>query len=321
MDFSEKSSLKNFIRYFLVFLVFIVLLAFLSGDSKMKTSKLIKAKQSSFALNQNVKLRSRKKNKGALFYTEERDKNLLSPLLDKVIEQFDKGDGNEIRPSYSGDLPKIQAVHSSSAIVVNLFSYWLELNNLIPLAIALKLVSPKTRCSLSMEFEAKLPISDNFKRAPNLDVLFKVEGKSRFLAFGIESKLSEPFSGRGHKGLNPVYLANEFWTGLPNLKALAGRLSPQNHEFKHLDVIQLLKHILGLKRAFKMRFKLLYLYWEGSGLEGGLHALEIDKFSQITRLDKVEFRSISYQDLIDRLATKHREEHEKYIKFITSRYL
>lgn len=284
----------------------------------MKTSRHIKTKQKNYALNNKIKLRSRKKARGAPLYTEILDQNLFQPLTTEIIRQFNEADGNELKASYSGDLPKIQAVHSSSAIVVNLFSYWL--NDPIPLAVALKLVSPRTKCNLSIELESKVPISDDFKRHPNLDVLFRVEGKSRFMAFGVESKLSEPFSGRGHKGMNPVYLNDEFWAGLPNLKALATRLSPVDREFRHLDVVQLLKHILGLSRAFKKRFKLLYLYYDGSGPEGALHEAEIAKFSQVAKLDKVEFRALSYQDLVDRLATRHREAHQDYIKFITERY-
>lgn len=284
----------------------------------MKTSRYIRSKLKNFAQNNSIKLRSKKKNKGAAFYTEKMDDNLFIPLTAEIIQQFNEADGNELKASYSGDLPKVQAVHSSSAIVVNIFTYWL--NDPIPLAIACKLCSPKTQCTLSMEFEVKVPISDGFHRHPNLDVLFRVGGKSRFLAFGVESKLSEPFSGRGHKGLNPVYLADEFWTGLPNLRELAGRLSPIDHEFRHLDVIQLLKHILGLSRGFKRRFKLLYLYWDGLGPEGALHQTEIARFSQVAKLDKVVFRALSYQDLVDRLAHKHRKAHEDYIKYIISRY-
>ena len=284
----------------------------------MKTSRYIQAKQKNFALNNSIELKSKKKNKGATLYTKKMEDNLFIPLSAEVIEDFSKGDGNELKHSYFGDLPKIHAVHSSSAIVVNLFTPWLK--NPIPLAVALKLVSPKTRCRLKINFEVKVPISDDFHRHPNLDVLFRVSGRSKFLAFGIESKFSEPFSSRTHKGMNPVYLADEFWTGLPNLKALAGRLSPEDHEFKYLDVPQLLKHILGLKRAFKRRFKLLYLYWDGSGLEGGFHELEIAKFSQVAKSDRLEFRALSYQSLVGRLAERHRELHPDYIKFITSRY-
>ena len=129
-----------------------------------------------------------------------------------------------------------------------------------------------------------------------------------------------PFSGRGHKGLNPAYLDAKFWVDLPNLQALALRLSPVDYEFKYLDAPQLIKHILGLKRAFKRRFKLLYLYWDGTGQEGGLHQAEIDRFSQVAKSDRVEFRAISHQSLIDRLSERHRELHPEYVKFITSRY-
>lgn len=289
-----------------------------SGD-KMKASRFIKTKQKNHALNNSIKLRSKKKDKGASLYCETINENLFIPLPVEVIEDFHEGDGNELRISYLGDLAKIQALHSSSAIVVNFFTYWLK--DPIPLAVALKLVSPKNQCNLSMEFEAKVPIDDSFHRHPNLDVLFRVEGKSRFLAYAVESKLSEPFNSRRHKGLNPVYLTNEFWTGLPKLQELAGRLSPDDREFRHLDVPQLLKHILGLSRAFKRRFKLLYLYWDGLGEEGASHQAEIAKFRQVAKLDKIEFRAISFQDLVERLATRHRVKHEKYINYISTRYL
>lgn len=285
----------------------------------MRATKYIKIKQYHFALNSPINLRSRKIDRGSPFYTEELDQNLFQPLPLEVIQQFNQADGNELRASSNGDLPKIQAVHSSAAIAINLFSYWLS--NPLPIAIACKFCSPKNTSSLKMEFEAKVPISDTFERAPNLDVLFRIADNPQFRAFAIESKFSEPFNSRSHRGLNPAYLELDLWTELQHLKALATRLSPDDHEFRYLDAAQLIKHVLGLTRAFKQQFKLLYLYYDALSSDSARHEAEIDKFEQVAQQDKVEFRALSYQDLINNLANQHRTEHEAYIRYITARYL
>ena len=48
--------------------------------------------------------------------------HLFEPLERTVREDFEKGDGNELK----GHPAKMQAVHSSSALSVNIFQYWLK---------------------------------------------------------------------------------------------------------------------------------------------------------------------------------------------------
>ena len=85
---------------------------------------------------------------------------------------------------------------------------------------------------------------------------------------------------------------------------------------------QLIKHILGLKTGFdKAGFKLMYLWYDVPGKEGVVHRDEIERFSEIARSDSVSFHSLSYQELIIGLSTEFRQGHEKYIKYLTERYL
>lgn len=284
----------------------------------MKPTRYIQSRQSNFALNQQLRLRSRKKARGRAMYITQRNENLFIPLSLDIEGQFNQADGNELRPSRNGDLPKMHAIHSSSALIVNLAAYWFS--NPIPFAVCCLLCSPKTRCRLTMEFEVKLPIRDDWERHPQVDVLIPVEGDRRFAAFAIESKFSEPF-GRQHEGLNPKYLDPALWSGLPHLYQLAQTLSPADRTFQYLHAAQLLKHILGLTRKFGTRFKLLYLYYDVPGDEATTHRQEVLQFKQTCLLDKVRFCARSYQDLIDCLATRHRRNHPSYINYITTRYL
>jgi len=97
---------------------------------------------------------------------------------------------------------------------------------------------------------------------------------------------------------------------------------PDDLEFKYLHPTQLIKHILGLKKAFgKKRFRLLYLWYDVLGEEGSIHQKEIDRFLRIAKSDDIKFHALSYQDLIARLSAENRTDHEKYVKYITERYL
>jgi hypothetical protein len=53
-----------------------------------------------------------------------KDDNLFEPLLSEVKGNFEEADGGEL----SGKPCKMQAVHSSSALGVNIFQYWKRIN-------------------------------------------------------------------------------------------------------------------------------------------------------------------------------------------------
>lgn len=99
-------------------------------------------------------------------------------------------------------------------------------------------------------------------------------------------------------------------------------LSPDDGKFKYLHSAQLIKHILGLKKKCGKRgFRLLYLWYDVLGYDGSKHRDEIGKFAQIAKSDGIKFHALSYQELIVRLTNEYRQDHPKYIGYITDRYL
>jgi hypothetical protein len=84
----------------------------------------------------------------------------------------------------------------------------------------------------------------------------------------------------------------------------------------------LIKHILGLKaKVGKSGFRLLYLWYDVLGKEGAVHREEIEGFSDIARADEVKFHAMTYQELMVRLCTDFRQDHDSYIRYLTERYL
>jgi hypothetical protein len=84
----------------------------------------------------------------------------------------------------------------------------------------------------------------------------------------------------------------------------------------------LIKHILGLKRQVGPKgFRLLYLWYDVLGEEGKCHRDEVAVFSEVARKDGILFHSSTYQELIVRMASHRRENHEPYIRYLTDRYL
>ena len=62
------------------------------------------------------------------------------------------------------------------------------------------------------------------------------------------------------------------WAAAPTLRSLATRCAnPAARDFVHLDVPQLLKHLLGLRRRAGARGHLLYLYCDVPGRSGVKH--------------------------------------------------
>lgn len=64
-----------------------------------------------------------KNNKGETNYLHSLANNLFEQLTPQNLTYYNSGDGHETRDSKTR-LAKMKAIHSSSAIVVNLFQYW-----------------------------------------------------------------------------------------------------------------------------------------------------------------------------------------------------
>ncbi len=84
----------------------------------------------------------------------------------------------------------------------------------------------------------------------------------------------------------------------------------------------MIKHVLGLKRQFGLGgFRLLYLWYDVPGEEGKRHRDEVTEFASVAKRDGIRFHSITYQELITKMARDLRPDHSDYIKYITERYL
>lgn len=286
----------------------------------MNGYQYILAKQTEWAKNQGLDLIGSKIHRGRLTYTTDLDHNLFQPLLPDLRTTFAAGDGGELG---SSGLPgKMQAVHSSSALGVNVFQYWKSISAIPVIAAACGLCRRGSPVSCDIHFEEKYPIKDSFGYHPNIDVVIHNTPTARIQRFAIECKFSEAYGGYRHGGLKSKYLEfDEIWSEIPNLRTFAERISPDDRDFMHLHPAQLVKHILGLKRQFgRGGFRLLYLWYDVLGQQGKRHREEAEEFSGIVKQDGIKFHSLTYQELIAKLANQFRTEHHEYIRYLTERY-
>jgi hypothetical protein len=235
---------------------------------------------------------------------------ILSP---GARDEYRKGNGYEFgiaaRPG------KLAAPWSSSALVVNVFDDWRG-RDLRPLARALGFDQEFT----CLRFEAKF--STGFGGPANVDVV--LEGAHRL---AIEGKFCEPFEG-GSRGkprnsisrtyLKPENLAR--WQGLNALRELAGAVHGRRREYRRVDAPQLIKHTIALTRT-KLPFELLHL-WFSPGpdtTEAQEAAKELGDLGAAMQRDGVRFRSLTYQELFQRLKAEVLVG-SPYIAYLQSRY-
>jgi hypothetical protein len=287
----------------------------------MNATEFIKVKQISWADRKNIRLIGSESEKGREVYVKILDDNFFHPLLPETRAAFEKGDGNELQGD-STHSPKMAALHSSSALGVNVLQYW---KTRIPdLAYSLGLCRKDNKSAAEIHFEEKFVINEKFSHSPNIDAVIFNGESNPIKAFGIECKFSEAYSSRNHNGLKKVYLTEipEQWEDIPNLLELAKTISPEDKEHKYLHAAQLVKHILGLKRKYgKNGFRLLYLWYDVPGPEGTNHRQEIEKFAEIAKKDGIKFHSKSFQELIVKMKKSFYAENKEYLDYITDRYL
>ena len=287
----------------------------------MNSYEYILGKQIAWARNRGIPLIGSKGSRGRPAYTSDLVQNLFQPLLPAVRESFAKGDGGELgSPGLPG---KMQAVHSSSALGVNVFQYWKAISAIPVIAAACGLCRKGSEVSNDIIFEEKYPIDEGFGHAPNIDVVIHNQATTPVQRFAIECKFSEAYGAHKHGGLKTKYLdCADIWNDIPCLRAFAETIASEDSEFKHLHPAQLVKHILGLKRKVgKDGFRLLYLWYDGLGEEGKVHRDEVARFSEVTKNDRVKFHSLTYQELILNLTMTIRDDHPEYVRYLTERYL
>ena len=284
----------------------------------MKAREYILSKQIQWAHNHGIDLIGSKGSRGRSAYVRNLQNNLFEPLMPDVKKSFEAGDGGEL----TGNPSKMQAVHSSSALGVNIFQYWQDINEVEKIACACGFCRETTQISKDISFEVKYSIDDKFRYAPNVDVVISNDSATKYKVFAIECKFTEAYGGRGHSGIKKKYLGLDVWKEISHLHELAISISPSDNQFQYLHAAQLIKHVLGLKKAFgKTNFRLLYLWYDALGSEGAKHRAETSEFTKVAKSDGVVIHEMSYQELIVRLADRYRVSHEKYVEYITSRYL
>jgi len=291
-------------------------------------------------------------NEGKKNYLENQDNNLFRPLTNETRTQFMNADGGETKDYLKNGKhyrPKINALHSSSAIVVNTFQYWHN-KDVYPILYACKLCSkrpsgvdimyenigsnyPKifstSRNPSANEIkfeEKKFEISSDrylFPRTPNIDVVIE---NFQTQTYAIESKFTEPYTYKykkeEDKRISQRYIDKidfAIWKGLDSLRQLAIEISKENNN-NYLDSAQLIKHILGLKKA-KKNFRLLYLWYDVIGLDGTEHRKEIEQFAKKAKEDNIKFSHITYQEVIMKLAQEFYGGNEEYCNYLTERYV
>lgn len=279
-------------------------------------------------------------------HTKKPDDNIYKGLTPETRKAFDDAKGGELIEGKQGDPAKMTALHSSSALCVNVFQYFQNKPNNLKMAVlqACGLVAPKNKGNVeSFEFECRrFKIKDI--STPNIDFVAEI-APSRIIA--IESKFNEPYAYPHDNFLREEYYIPEnksIWDDLPELyDALdiehAEEITKKDKNgnetkgklifpyYKYLDAVQLLKHLLGVVNSSdkKSEIWLTYLWYDSLGEKGLAHRNEIEDFRKLIEektSSRIKFRHITYQEVICNLnKILNRAEHEEYLNYITSRYL
>jgi hypothetical protein len=248
-------------------------------------------------------------------YVDSPDSNLFQPLSKTIRESLLTGAGSELEGK-EGAAPKFTALHSSSALAINVFAYW-ETRDSRPLTEALGIEPAWGPPGFEKKFETGL-----HGTPPHLDVVLPMsDGR----IFAIESKFSE-WLGRKSKTKMPfreAYFSQETkrWEslGLPECQQLARDIQDRREVFEHLDAPQLLKHALGLANRIRDGFSLGYMYFDWDCDEGEIHRREIERFNCRVEAD-ICFLPLSYQKLFERMTQTSKSEHAEYLAYLRERY-
>lgn len=245
-------------------------------------------------------------------YTVSLDHNLFLPLLPEVRREFEAGKGDEL--GGMGMRGKMQALHSSSALVVNIFQYWVnrDISDIASVCGAPHGMS-------QMHFERAYPTTLS-GIPPHLDIEFSADSLKPLV---IESKFTESYHRHTKRAIKDRYLnVPGLWTGLTECEKLVRRIRAEEGgrtSFGFLDVPQLLKHILGLTKACgAFSFSLLYLWYEIPSPEAKSHRMELNEFANFIR-QEVDFRYMTHQELFQAIIECHGAS-ESYIRYLAERY-
>lgn len=209
----------------------------------------------------------------------------------QALSRLSHGAGSELLPH--GDTPpKFLAAHSSSALAVNAFAAWIGREPWLQLV---------GRGGFDrIEFEVQFPTGLAGK-PPHLDVV--VSGPAGLVA--IESKCTEHLAVHVTE-FQPSYQALIAEIAEAPWHQLFAELQAGTASFRWVDVGQLVRHYLGLRRAVLHGCRvlgLLYLYWEPADATEHLalreHTEEAQRLAELSSGTSVPVTCMSYPDLWD----------------------
>lgn len=285
----------------------------------MTSGEFIKRKLQAWAERNEIRLQGSAGDRGEPNYTLSVEQNIFEQiLLPPVKAAFEHGAGGELR----GGIPTMSALHSSSALAVNLFQYWVSRKELPTLS---RLLEVPSRNIADAAFEDCFPVCDEpqshgFKEPPHLDFAIRYDDGSRV---GVECKLFEPYGRLDHPLLRRAYLdLPDSWSDIPACRALAEQLAVGTAGYHRLGASQLLKHILGLKFGASIgSIRLLYVFYDSIGDEAAEHRSELTRFHAVVTRDGITFEPLSVQEFILRAIKHARADHRKYVDYLAQRYL
>jgi len=245
-----------------------------------------------------------------------KDNLYFYPMLPEIHKEFESGRGQEL--GEKGLPGKMQSLHSSSALVVNFFEYWIRSDRIQEIS---NLCGNNSSDMATMVFEKKHKIAN--LGTPHLDIEISADNN---IPLAIEAKFAEPYYGnitqRNKTNLDKYLVKVKIWEGLENCRHISEKIVGQQGsktDWKYLDVPQLIKHILGLKGCYGVKgFTLLYLWFDCNDHESAEHNEEIATFSEQIG-GEIKFRSITYQALFNRVCEKTAAD-PKYIADLRERY-
>lgn len=243
------------------------------------------------------------------------NENLRQPLSPIALQSFTKGNGSELKETLHRPA-KMRALHSSAALVVNVFDYWTTRNAAL-LAVVLGLESEITSITFESQFSTDLA-----GNSPNLDIALKLSSGN---TVAIESKFSEWLVPKLSK---KKYFKDKYFPSSMSLwkqkdlaacQALAIDIQEGSERFRYLDAPQLLKHSLGLATQLADRFQLYYIYFDWPCSEAKLHHDEIERFSNRVG-EELRFRVITYQEYFQKFCSLPERLDTEYTDYLRKRY-
>ena len=212
-------------------------------------------------------------------YARDATFNLVAPMSDAQRGAFESGKGAELQG-------KMRAPYSSSALAFNSFAPFTDAPSRLELAGGTGFDQ--------LEFERQCP-SGLRGTPPHLDVV----ASSSTHVVAVESKCLEYFTPKVGEFSDAYTSITDARSASRWFRHVAAAAAPQ-----HLDIAQLVKHVLGLRHTFPERaITLLYLYWEPSNWREVPacveHRAELQRFAYSVAGDEVRFASLSYPDLWD----------------------